>query len=90
MHTSLNNYIAVKDSAANLQNIRTEEIELIDEDDVPPPVPDTPRRIQFDRTYDAQQTIPEDQETGQNNFRSKLKIKLRIIYHLSRVTTKPT
>ncbi|XP_060584215.1 short transient receptor potential channel 7-like isoform X6 [Ruditapes philippinarum] len=60
----------LKDSAANLQNIRTEEIELIDEDDVPPPVPDTPRRIQFDRTYDAQQTIPEDQETGQNNFRN--------------------
>lgn len=62
----------VKDGAANIQNIRTEEIELIDEDDVPPPVPDTPRRIQFDRTYDTQQSIPEDQETSQNNFRSKV------------------
>ncbi|XP_045214496.1 short transient receptor potential channel 7-like isoform X4 [Mercenaria mercenaria] len=60
----------LKDSAANIQNIRTEEIELIDEDDVPPPVPDTPRRIQFDRAYDTQQPIPEDQETSQNNFRN--------------------
>ncbi|KAL4240893.1 hypothetical protein ACF0H5_001675 [Mactra antiquata] len=59
----------LKDSAANLQNIRTEDIELIDEDEVPPPVPDTPRRIQFDRQYDKQDTIPEDQESSSFNRR---------------------
>jgi len=57
---------AVKDGAANIQNVRTEEINLIDEDEEPPPVPDTPRRIQMDRQYDN--AIPEDQETGQASY----------------------
>ena len=68
-------YDLVKDSAANLSNIRTEEIELIDEEDSPPPLPDTPRRIQFDRNYDKPQTIPEDSDTNnQNHFRRTLTI----------------
>ena len=55
----------VKDNAATHgPGIRTEEIELIDEEDVPPPLPETPRRIQFDRT-----PIPEDQEANNQSFR---------------------
>ena len=62
---------AVKDiTTANIQNIRTEEIELIDEEDTPPPVPDTPRRLQYDRTP----AIPEEDSTGgkDSKFRRKL------------------
>ncbi|XP_052788308.1 short transient receptor potential channel 7-like isoform X2 [Mya arenaria] len=65
----------LKDGAANIQNIRTEEIELIDEDDVPPPVPDTPRRIQLDRQYDK---IPEDPDADQSSFtRNRASIRKR-------------
>lgn len=63
---------SVKDGAANIQNIRTEEIELVDDDDVPPPVPDTPRRIQFDRNYEKHASIAEDDDTCNNSsFKSK-------------------
>ena len=63
---------SVKDiTTANIQNIRTEEIELIDEEDTPPPVPDTPRRLQYDRTP----AIPEEDSTSgkENKFRRKLR-----------------
>ncbi|KAH3872990.1 hypothetical protein DPMN_036214 [Dreissena polymorpha] len=64
----------LKDGAANIQNIRTEEIELIDDDDEPPPVPETPRRIQFDRTYDKPQTINEDDDnTFNRNTRNSVR-----------------
>ena len=58
-------------TTANIQNIRTEEIELIDEEDTPPPVPDTPRRLQYDRTP----AIPEEDSTSgkDNKFRRKLR-----------------
>ena len=61
----------VKDGpTANIQNIRTEEIELIDDEDQPPPVPDTPRRLQYDRKPPS---IPEEEGEGEkeNKFRRK-------------------
>ena len=65
--------VAVKDGALGMQSIRTEEIELVDDDDGPPPVPDTPRRIQFDRNYDKHSSIAEEDDNCNNSsFKSNL------------------
>ena len=45
---------------------------MIDEEDTPPPVPDTPRRLQYDRNYDKPPSIPEEDERNgdkDNKFR---------------------
>ena len=84
---------SVKDGpTANIQNIRTEEIELIDEEDTPPPVPDTPRRLQYDRNYDKTPSIPEEDERNgdkDNKFRRNKTIMIVIATKLNIYTFVP-